>query len=72
MLHPSYHVPEWRRQFLASGWWHSFELPGGRRNRAPRASLAGSADTSGPLRRCGEPAGRAQPADVTTSAKAHV
>ncbi|HEY3838462.1 MAG TPA: hypothetical protein VGL72_17905, partial [Bryobacteraceae bacterium] len=24
------HVRDWKREFEASGWWHSFELPDGR------------------------------------------
>jgi hypothetical protein len=30
MPDPSQYVPEWRRRRLATGWWHSFELPDGR------------------------------------------
>jgi len=26
---PLWYVPEWRRRFVAGGWWHSFELPDG-------------------------------------------
>ena len=29
MVDPSKYVPEWHRQRLATGWWHSFELPDG-------------------------------------------
>lgn len=30
MADPSHYGPKWHREFLTTGWWHSFELPDGR------------------------------------------